>query len=281
MQETPLFDNYCDFLLSAASLDDTSINLKQRCIENLIILINTSKIFIIDENLKQFLLNNKNKKFERNLPFKNTWLECKIEINGFVINGVVLYKTKLNEIGVVGTTQINKKEEVQLLIPLNNDNGKTSLLKYPVENLREYDYCKMFDEIAPTLRNFIYNFLDILNHPEVETKITKWPSNEARIKRGKLPIADKVNINVTGKLYRYLYEDLPKMQREGCRYSFWVRTHFVHYRNKDHFKGIYALSLDELKKKGYQEDSNGLRSRLILNYVKGKGILINKVYKVS
>jgi len=148
---------------------------------------------------------------------------------------------------------------------------------------RLYFNPKESEEITKECCNFICNFLDFLNHPDVEIKVIKYPEllQESRIKKGRLPIPDIVEINLKGKLYNYIYEELPKQERDLPSHSFWVRGHYMHFWNKKKYRYIYRLGLDDLKEKGYQIDEQGIISKWVLPYTKGKGLLINKDYKLK
>ena len=105
---------------------------------------------------------------------------------------------------------------------------------------------------------------DLLNNPEVETIeiLRTEEQNKKWNNRGKLPLPPQIFIKLDGKLKIYL----DQLNSGGCfNYShrFWVRGHFRTLRNPIRYK-------------------NKVGSKIwILPYIKGEGILINKIYEVK
>lgn len=260
------------------------------------------KIFDIDEELKSSLYNTKNKIFYRKSPFVKIFLNLTIDFNeSLKISQKDLLNDRVKETGkrkvyglsiidmgqgkeyLKGIVKVENQEELIMngIIDCENISLPTSIFQNIVKpEEKEYSSILSKDE-RNKIRNFVCNFLDFLNHPDVETRLIKHQTNESRIKRGKLPIPDRVQINVKGKLYKYIYEDLPKQEHNSPDISFWVRGHYIHFWNKKKWKGIYSKEISDLKEKGYQLDSNGIISKWILPYIKGKGILVNKNYKIK
>jgi len=135
-------------------------------------------------------------------------------------------------------------------------------------------------EIRKKMRLFICNFLEYLNHPCCKISIFKQDNSEARIRRGKFPIPDKIVIDVGGSLFNYI-----KLNKEkgyvDYSHKFWVRGHYINYRNKVFYKRLYSLEKNSLEKQGYFIRTDGLIASWILPYIKGKGELINKSYEIK
>lgn len=130
--------------------------------------------------------------------------------------------------------------------------------------------------------NFICNFLDFLNNPEVEIvpiRRTK-EQNLKRIKRGKEPIPDYNMIRLTGELKRYM-EKAQQMGAFDYSHKFWVRGHQIRFWNKDRYRFLYK-KFNENKLKGYYMDEhNDVLMKWIMPYIKGEGILVNKMYSIE
>ena len=115
-------------------------------------------------------------------------------------------------------------------------------------------------KVAKFIHKFFLSFLNFLNNPEVEYVEHKRSdkNRERREKKGLPVIPSSFSIKIDGKLREYIDE----MRRgEGWDYShrFWVRGHFR-----------------DLTSPRYSE-----KKRIwILPYIKGKGVLIDKTYKV-
>jgi len=111
------------------------------------------------------------------------------------------------------------------------------------------------------VHKFFLNFLNFLNNPEVEyvEHIRSDKNRERREKAGKPVIPSSFIIRVYGKLREYIDEAV-RGASWTYNYRFWVRGHFRDLVSKRyiHQKRIW-----------------------ILPFVKGKGVLIEKSYKVQ
>ncbi len=234
-----------------------------------------AKLFVLDEELLKilFLTDNKSKSLE--FPFPNIFIETSFMVGNKEIKGLLIRKRNDGKGHIIGHGILKDNEfrynefgfEEDDLDPINEDFESNEILN---------------DEEHEKIINFLSNFLNFLNHPDVEVRVREWPSNEAREKRGKTPIPDQAEIKITGKLYRYIYEELPKQEREAPKHSFWVRGHFRNFLKRNKWNRIYKLSIEELNKRGYQKGGGmGTISKWILPYIKGQGILINKNYHVE
>ena len=117
-------------------------------------------------------------------------------------------------------------------------------------------------KIRDELKKVSINFLNLINHPEVKLiNHSKKELRENRIKKGRLGIPDSIEINLTGKLKKYIYEDLPKQKEAANNYShkFWVRGHWMNF--------ISIRYINMIGKKKW-----------VLPYIKGRGEMISKDY---
>lgn len=114
------------------------------------------------------------------------------------------------------------------------------------------------------VHQFVLNFLNFLHNPEIEyVEHTRSRKNIERRKKAGKPIIPNTNkIRVTGSLKRYIDALNYGGNLGRYNYRFWVRGHFRNY-NADRYK-----------------DMKG-KKQWILPYIKGKGILIEKNYKVT
>lgn len=109
---------------------------------------------------------------------------------------------------------------------------------------------------------FVINFLNFLHNPEVEYRehARDKKSIERRIKKGKVPLPSTTKIKITGQLKKYVDEVRASGDLGRYGYRFWVRGHF---RRLEHPRYIEK------------------RIIFIPPFIKGKGILIEKLYDVK
>jgi hypothetical protein len=286
------------------------LNFSREMVTNL---FDDTKIFKLDDKLINVLLKTRNTIYPREIPFNDFFIAGIFNLGHYSIKGIHISKQPLDDMDGVeevmnrlrvkyGGEKVNKdwlkwhigKIKVQFIMGVNE--GNKELVQFSYQLFSEKDIratLKNVDIIEASIyateivmiKNvsiLICNFLDFLNHPEVETRVIKWFNNENRIKKGKPKINDKVEITIRGKLYRYIYEEYPQMEeRASAKHSFPVRGYYRHFWEKNKWKWVYSMELNELKKRSYQEDKEGIRSRWILPSIRGKGLLIVKPYKIK
>ena len=268
---------------------DMRIALSDSLIFHILGCLKYGKILKVDENLFSLFEKTSNKISKRNLPFEQLIIPCNLKIcNRFNPFCILITKTFI---------LTRKREELHIMVFSIDEKDDSEwwdsfyIGEEGITNTKiRRDFSgSSFSEITlkedlkfqKEIGMIICNILDFVNHPEVSIKLIKAQGNSiSRIKRGKFPNLDKGIIEISGKLYKYIYEDLPK-QHNSPSISFWVRGHYVHFWNKKRWKGIYSKEIYDLKEKGYQMDSNGIISKWILPYIKGKGILTNKKYNLK
>lgn len=245
-----------------------------------------TKKFNIEDNIYNLLKNTKNKIDYREIPFPLIFINKQFIINNnIIIFGIGIYK---------GICIKNKKPSLFILLTGKDFNDDSIFYKHwnIVKDIgiekRDSSFKSVFSKniekkIEEEISLFICNLLDFINHPDVELRVIKWFNNEKRIKYGKLPIIDKVIINIKGKLYKYIYEDLPRIQHKSPSFAFWVRGHYIHFRNKQIYRGLYSLSNEDLEKKGYYLDKQNIICKWIFPYIKNKelGKPKIKIYKIK
>jgi hypothetical protein len=131
----------------------------------------------------------------------------------------------------------------------------------------EYDKVTITDDKAlrKMVHQFTINFLNFITQPDViNIEIQKSDkNNERRLKHGKIPIPTVHMIKVTGQTKRYI-DEFRVRGHFHAKYThrFWVRGHWKHFTS-DRYK-----------------DMKGKRT-WVLPFVKGSGMLIEKVYELK
>lgn len=222
-----------------------------------------SKKFLIEDNITQLLLKTKSKYHSNKLPFRSIFIDCNLRINKINILGLLLFE----DMQIVDEKGLLSKH----IFCFYEFEGSFLPIAFPYSILcdlvEDYEYLKEAGwdiNMSKKVRNFVINFLDFLNTPEIELvtiERTK-EQNTKRIKKGKIPIPIFSNVRVTGKLKIYINQ----LQSDGsfhCSHRFWVRGHFRTLRNKERY-------------------GNKIGTKIwVVPYIKGKGILIDKMYDVE
>jgi hypothetical protein len=131
-----------------------------------------------------------------------------------------------------------------------------------------YEFSFLNEEEDKKMKKFISklicNLLSLINHPEVEIKnISKKNMRINKNKKGLLGVPDKLEINLTGKLRKFFYENMEKnSQNYKLNNKFWVRGHWVKFIS-ERYKNMQGKKI------------------WILPYLKGNGEIKNKNYYVG
>lgn len=237
-------------------------------------LLTNFHIFEIEPNIKKALLLTKNNIMEkRNLPYPRVFLDCELNFDGFSIYGIMLYDVE--QIKKIDNLDLDAKNSNGVSL---NDEILFSAYGYNPNESETHDamahiFFQLRDETRfeaksinkksrDKLREFVCNFIDFINNPEVQlvkTEKTK-EENAKRVSRGKTPLPPRVFIKLEGTIKKYI-QDFEISDRKGYTYKFWVRGHF---------RVLKAERYKTSKKKLW-----------ILPYIKGKGFLIKKIYDVN
>jgi hypothetical protein len=228
-----------------------------------------TKVFTLESNdVVELLKKTDNKIHNRKLPFDNMFVECELKTEDATFYGFHLLKDKY---GIIAKLLFQSDEMPQ---------GMTFRGVLPISDKFSYeddvvdegirDYMKrMRNETEGLLKRgkkevatLICNFIDFINNPEVEivTVDRSEERNEKRLLRGKPPIPTVKHVRVTGKLKIYLNE-LQSGREITYSHRFWVRGHFRTLRSEK-WKNKQGMKI------------------WIPPFVKGKGILVDKVYEV-
>jgi len=238
----------------------------------------------VDEILWGLFKETNNKIFARRMPFPLMFIDKTFEISKDIFCfgiGIVYSENKDNSKEFVNTISVlgydfNDKTEWRMWFDIMNDG------KIEMGRSRELFETLKIKDLSENIAKLFCNIIDFLNHPNVKIKVKKWLNNEKRIKRGKFPIPDKIEITLTGNLYKYVNKTLPKMQKESSKFSFWVRGHYIHFWNKKRYKRLYFLPKDELEKESCYTNQEGVVCKWVLPYIKCKDQPFKKkVYKLK
>lgn len=114
------------------------------------------------------------------------------------------------------------------------------------------------------IRSFLINFCLFINNPEVETiEIRRSRKNqERRAKQGKVVMPSSNVIKLTGSLKEY-WGELEASGSFNYSHKFWVRGHWRRYKDEKRFKHMKGKAI------------------WIAPFVKGKGVMIDKKYKIQ
>lgn len=229
-----------------------------------------TKIFEIDKDINLMLENTRNYVKPVHLPFTSIFIEAEIHHKPFTrvsdnktviwnkpFYGLLLVQGPDLEVRFSTITVGKDKEYQEHVIWFSNLLDSTRDPKTDEQH-------RASSHALRHIRNYIINFVDFLNDPEVIVQdITKQERTRRKWlrKRGiKLPRINKV-VKVTGKLKIYLREVQRYAEKFHYSHRFWVRGHWRRFRH---------------------ERFTNMRGRKIWipPYIKGSGILIPKRYKL-
>ena len=158
------------------------------------------KVFTLDGEIKRILLSTKNKIGKRKIPFDSMFLDVNFYEDNYFCEGLVICNTsfvkdfsknppeeveeyKKPYINFQLKTPIKENKEImfpiKMHIPLNDKDFKWYMDKYlKISN----DFVgksinidkREIKKLSIRIRNFVWNFIDFLNHPDIETKVVKW-----------------------------------------------------------------------------------------------------------
>ncbi len=235
------------------------------------------KVFNLNMDLRKLLENtNSNRCFEGHLPFPLIFIDLnELELGfGISLYGILLLKVKVKGfktqkgdicekdcVSIFAVGRDNKDGESIWFEDFISDEGlSASYTKEKFSHMEKED----FDVCMKVLSNITINFLNLINHQEVElvNKSMKL-LRDARVKKGRLGIPDSVEINLTGKLKRYISNTAEQNEKAWeLGYRFWVRGHWMEFRS-DRYKNMQGKKV------------------WVLPYIKGKGELVKKDYYIG
>ena len=227
--------------------------------------INQAKIFMVNNDVSNLLSLTNNEITNRKLPFDYFFINSSFNLDdNNKIEGILIFKKVVNNKtlgGALGCARVSHKGTPSAFVYFDLFSKKLehSDLDNPLCS-QDGAIGKFKDK---KVQVFIMNFLDFLNNPEVEIIEVDRTKELNTIRIGNLPTSpQQIFVRVNGKLKIYLNE----LQSGGhfhYSHSFWVRGHFRTLRSERRYKDKVGIKM------------------WILPYIKGKGILINKIYEVK
>lgn len=233
------------------------------------------KIFIIEENVIDYLAPEytNNKIGLRKMPFDKFIILNTIHIGGKKLKGIIFTKVirpseeqSISSYFIVEKPNTEDIVENSILCQTYTVDIESTTLRKENQNTNdeELKWTKEDKIFTDKVRIFMCNFLDFMLNPDVSiinVERTK-EQNEKRIKRGKIALPNYGFIKISGQLKIYL-DDLRSGKHASYSHKFWVRGHFRTLRNEKRYG-----------------DKVGTRI-WIPPYIKGSGILIEKMYEVT
>jgi len=244
-------------------------------------ILESSKIFrISDEHIINLLLKTNNTLTFRNMPFNCMFIDHHLVLDNCIIYGILVYYTHSDKNNILGEDINDKKKLNNAFLIIGYDkNDQTDFYKLGyVEEKGGFKNDQhntntnwtgeefSLDDLKGLTKKislFICNFLDFLNTPDIELVTVEHTKeqNEKRIKKGKPPIPPQIFVRVTGKLKIYL-DKLNSGAHFSYSHRFWVRGHFRTLRSEKW-----------VNKRGTKI--------WIFPFIKGQGVLVNKIYEVK
>lgn len=258
---------------SDETLSDTLINGILKC-----------HLFEINDDVKKLLALTKTPRDNESikLPFPYIFIDTsfdKIEMEKLNINlgyekiiGILLYSRELeieNRLPLLQRLFRAKKEtetEEQIgAVFFNKNNGRIGFDAVSIM-LEDEIVSKIKGKLDKNSFKFVGDFsiklLNFLNTPDVEVILRKQKDERSvkRLKNGRLPLPPKAFIKITGETKEYL-NDVKHAELWHYSHRFWIRGHFRKFKSDRY----------SIKK--------GMRI-WIKPYIKGRGMLLEKKYKV-
>ena len=244
----------------------------------------SSKVFEISPDITRLLLMTTNKVRPTMLPFPTVFIETTLNFKkGWTVDyaphfleqnylGLLLIEGEPFESdkGLLDKTVFTEKYPNIIICAVTQDLPEPYGIGHIFVSLYcEYDFSqdKPLDKVwraeRDFLRNFVMNFLDFLNEPNIKLVEIKRSekSREKRIRKRKIPLPPSTVITLTGKLKEYVNQ-VKTGRHFSYSHSFWVRGHWREFKS-DWYK----------QKKGQRT--------WIYPYVKGEGLLIDKRYQLE
>ncbi len=244
-----------------------------------------SKVFEITPEITRLLLMTKNRVRGTMLPYPNMFIETELQFKkGWTVDlaphfieqkylGILLIQSSplQSSRGLIAEKAVYEDQYPNIFIRAVTQEtvspysfGHLCILLYS-----DYDFSiektldKRWIEERNFLRNFVMNFLDFLNEPDI--KFVNIPRTEKtrkkRIRKGKIPLPPSTIIKLTGKLKEYLHQ-VKTGHHFSYSHRFWVRGHWRDFVS-DRYKN----------KKGQRT--------WIYPYIKGEGLLVDKRYRLE
>lgn len=272
--------NYQLFCRLSESIANDSSNKNSKGFGGMLDILSRSKYFEIPDNINLLLQNTSNNMKKIRLPYFYTFLDVKL-----VVFDKTFYCFQIQDIDQLKETASRRGINTKDI-----SNGINILTYWESSEGIGWDKIELYekdrDKYRNRIREYILNFVDFVNNEEVKFMFRErtQKNTERRIKRGKLPIPSFNKIYVIGYLKKYFDKLESQELQTRFKHRFWVRGHFKRFLDKKRYKKLY-----EQYKKGKLKNFEGKKYRIdegflkvwIFPFIKGEGMLIEKVYKLK
>jgi len=167
--------------------------------------------------------------------------------------------------------------------PNSNFEGNEKFMEYLNLNRIKYTKNSGYDKTMEKIKLFVCNFLDFLNHPEIELAHHNMDKiNKRRQKHNKKLLPSYYNVKMSHTLRRFVNEYGQSSRKAKYSHKFWVRGHFKRFWDKEKYHILYEKHNDGILDKWYQYDNEyDVIMRWVQPYIKGEGILPNQIYEIG
>lgn len=222
---------------------------------------NNAKVWNIDEEQVPVIFHS-DSPFDEHLPFPSLIINATIPIKNRIYYGIFVgsFYTEDYRYRLLFSTY---SEEY---IAKAGEDGKIlwGMEIFPLDEVAYEDFSvTKLSFYQKKLRNFMFSFLNYINEPEVEQIDMPFnpQNNKRRAERGRMPLPAYKRVVVKGKLRVYIdkvYDRIKTIRNNSLR-EYWVRGMYHHFRNKQRFRRLYAMTGDQLSRAGYSEYNQIIR----------------------
>lgn len=236
---------------------------------------NPAKIIEIDKDLLNLIVDTKNEIFYRPLFFNSIFINNDIVFKGHTIKGLLISDLNRNDLKFDDSNKLTREKASDLLLYATIVNPEDfseyycyiRLLTEVAENREDFkneEERKFVREVNKFIRLLAVNIIDTVEgmQEDIEQVEIRYPKeqNLKREKRGKSPLRDKIIIKPKGNFIKYVSDyNIGKGSKIGFRFV--VMGHWRHFRSIKY------------------KDKVGTKI-WIKPQIRGKGILINRKYKL-
>jgi len=223
--------------------------------------LHSTKIFEVTPTITKLLMNTKNQIELRRLPFPTIFIDANIRIQDAYLYSLnrdgTLFKADVTYYGLFVADTF---DDLKVWGIAETKEGHISIARFSLKSTFGNDNFRREQKI---IFNFIMNFLDFVNEPNIEwvetSRLQNWSKKSA--KKGKGFRTINYIIKLKGYLKKYI-EQIETGRHFTYSYKFWVRGHWRKFHST-YYKNMLGKKI------------------WILPYVKGAGILIPKRYVLT
>lgn len=206
-------------LISSLTLEEKYRFFASNIINEFTYLINSGKVFKLSEELKNLFLNTKVElKYKSHLPFKQIFIDLnELKEDNYSWFGIIISEAFIKNFKINGKNKEKNALKIFLVGRDNIDNEPICLWTYICdEGISESERIgedELFNnnelkekEFYNKIFTIVLNFLNLINHQEVQIITTSRDIfRRSRNDKNKFGAPDEIEINITGKLNKYIY----------------------------------------------------------------------------